>query len=94
MDPAHHIRISAAKVPFPRFPVHKSLVTLSSHSQGYLDPFRELPNLSVITNAQATRVLFKSNTGSRARIVEGVEFIQDGEKKIANALKEVIVSGG
>lgn len=45
-------------------------------------------NLTVVTGALVTRVLFE---GSRAR---GVEYVRDGKTEQANAQREVILSGG
>ena len=54
----------------------------------FLTPILDRPNLTVETGAHATRVLFE---GKRA---VGVEYLQDGELKQAQASREVIVSAG
>ncbi len=54
----------------------------------YLNPALVRPNLTLSTNSQATRLLFK---GKRC---VGVEYSQDGEIKTANANYEVIVCAG
>jgi choline dehydrogenase len=56
--------------------------------QAYLEPARVRPNLTLALNAQVARLLFD---GKRCI---GVEYIQDGETKIAYANQEVIVSSG
>ncbi len=54
----------------------------------YLKPALARPNLTVITKAQTTRILFE---GTRA---VGVEYIQEKEVKQARAEREVLLSGG
>jgi choline dehydrogenase len=54
----------------------------------FLDPITGQPNLTIETGAHATRVLFK---GKKAT---GVEYLQDGALKQAQAGHEVIVSAG
>ena len=49
------------------------------------------PNLTVATNAKATRVLFEGAAGVTRAV--GVEFVDGtGEKYVAKALKEVVMS--
>lgn len=59
-----------------------------SAAVGYLKPVRGRENLAVATGAHALRVLFD---GRRAT---GIEYEQNGQKKVARADGEVIVSGG
>lgn len=59
----------------------------SSTATGYLRAAEKRPNLRVETAALATRILFE---GTRA---SGVEFLQHGTTRIANA-REVILAGG
>jgi len=59
-----------------------------STAVGYLKPARSRSNLSVATNAHATRVLV---SGRRAT---GVEYLQGGTKQAACARAEVILAGG
>jgi len=54
----------------------------------FLQPVLKRRNLSVVSKAQATRVLFE---GTRA---VGVEYLQDGQVRVARAQKEVVLSGG
>ncbi len=54
----------------------------------FLTPILDRPNLTVETGAHATRVLFE---GKKA---VGVEYLQGGELKQAQASREVIVSAG
>ena len=58
-----------------------------SASVGYLKPARRRPNLKVVSQALATRVLFE---GRRAI---GVEYQQDGARRVAHG-REIILSGG
>ena len=59
-----------------------------SASTAYLDAARRRPNLCVITQAHATRILF---SGTRA---QGVNYLRDGVPASAVARREVIVSAG
>ena len=58
----------------------------SSTAAAYLKPARNRPNLNILSEALATRVLFD---GKRAT---GVEYLVGGEKRAAYAGREVIVS--
>ena len=60
----------------------------SSAATGFLRQARARTNLSVITRAHATRILF---SGKRAT---GVEFLHGGQQRAVNARCEVILSGG
>ena len=60
----------------------------SSSSAAYLRPVRSRPNLTVITGAQATRVIF---AGTRA---VGLEYRQESQVVQVQADREVILSGG
>jgi len=60
----------------------------SSAATGYLRPARRRGNLSVVTRAHATRILF---SGKRAT---GVEYLVGGSLSSAQARREVIVAGG
>lgn len=59
-----------------------------SAAVAYLHPAMNRPNLQVETNALAGRILFE---GKRA---VGVEFRQNGQKRVAMANAEVILAGG
>ncbi len=59
-----------------------------STAVGYLHPVMGRPNLTVETEAQATRILFE---GKKA---VGVEFIQRGSKRTATTRGEVILAAG
>jgi len=60
----------------------------ASAAQACLAPVRSRPNLSVLTHALTTRILFE---GKRA---VGVEYSQHGERKTVRARREVILCGG
>jgi choline dehydrogenase-like flavoprotein len=60
----------------------------SSTATGYLRPARRRRNLSVITRAHATRILFSSKNAT------GVEYLHHGQIHTVNARREVILSGG
>jgi choline dehydrogenase/4-pyridoxate dehydrogenase len=59
-----------------------------SAAVGYLRPALGRANLQVETGALVTRILFE---GTRA---VGVEYLQNGERKVARAEREVILAGG
>lgn len=59
-----------------------------SANTAYLEPARNRPNLTIVTGAVASRVLFD---GKRAI---AVEYIQDGKKRTARARGEIILSAG
>ena len=59
-----------------------------STAYAFLRPARRRKNLTVVTGAHATRVLFE---GTRA---SGVEYVKDGQTEQAKAGHEVIVSSG
>ena len=59
-----------------------------SAAKAYLTPNLARPNLKVITDAHATRVLMQATRAS------GVEFIQGTSKQQATARREVILSAG
>jgi choline dehydrogenase len=59
-----------------------------SSAVAYLHPAMNRPNLKVETNALASRVLFE---GKRA---VGVEFVQNGQRRVVMARGEVILAGG
>ncbi len=59
-----------------------------SSARAYLDPARDRPNLSILSGAQALRVIVE---GGRAT---GVEVLHAGERKVLRAHHEVILSAG
>lgn len=60
----------------------------SSTATAYLNPVLRRRNLTLVTHATATRVLFDGDKAS------GVEYVHHGELKVARARREVIVSAG
>jgi choline dehydrogenase len=60
----------------------------SSASRAFLHPIRERKNLFIRTRAQVSRVLFKGN------VATGVEWIENGEIRHAEAMREVILAAG
>ncbi len=63
-----------------------------SAAAAWLKPALSRPNLRVETDAMVTRVLFDESRESRRAV--GVEFVQNGVKKVIRAEREVILSGG
>ncbi len=60
----------------------------SSSANAFLKPARDRKNLTVITNAQTTRVILK---GTRAK---GIEYVKDGATVRAEAARDVILAAG
>ncbi|MBI5128712.1 MAG: GMC family oxidoreductase N-terminal domain-containing protein [Rhodopseudomonas palustris] len=60
----------------------------SSSASAFLHPIRHRANLTIVTGAQASRVLFDGTTAT------GVEWIKDGQTVQARAESEVILSAG
>ena len=59
-----------------------------STARAYLKPVLKRPNLSTVTHALVTRILFEG------RNAIGVEYLQEGTTHIVHANKEIILSGG
>ena len=59
-----------------------------STATAYLAPARRRPNLTVLTHAQATRILF---TGREAT---GIEYLRGGTRHVAKARREVVLAAG
>jgi len=60
-------------------------------NRAFLDPVKDRKNLDVVTRAHVSKVLIDEKT----KQVYGVEFIDvNSEKRVAKAMKEVVVSGG
>lgn len=59
-----------------------------STAVGYLKPARKRPNLSIVTHAHATGLVFEG------RKVVGVRYVRHGREVVARAGREVIVAAG
>ena len=59
-----------------------------SAAKGYLKPIRTRKNLTIITNAHVSKVIFEN------RLAVGVEYIQNQSKYIIRANREIILSAG
>ncbi len=70
------------------FPVTQKNGRRWSQARGYLAPAMKRPNLTVVTGAHVTRVLFE---GQRA---VGVAYRQNGQTQQVSARREVILSAG
>jgi len=70
------------------FPVTQKNGRRWSQAQGYLAPARVRPNLTVITGAHATRVLFEGDAAV------GVEYRHENRIEEVRATREVILSAG
>ncbi|KAG6811082.1 hypothetical protein H0H92_009041 [Tricholoma furcatifolium] len=68
--------------------------TRSNSAKAYLVPAQDRPNLTILTRALVSRVLFVENTAGSDLVATGVEFIHGGNKYVVNAQKEVILSAG
>ncbi|MBL0174609.1 MAG: FAD-dependent oxidoreductase [Ignavibacteria bacterium] len=62
--------------------------TRASSASAFLDPVRSRPNLTILTGAEATRIVLE---GGRAT---GVEYRKDGAMQTAQAAREIVVSAG
>lgn len=60
-----------------------------STARAFLRPARNRPNLHIMLNSTATKILFDESN----RAI-GVEFVHDGMLKRVSVAKEVVVSGG
>jgi choline dehydrogenase len=60
----------------------------SSAASAFLRPALRRKNLTLLTRAQATRVLIEKGTA------RGVEYVQAGQRRIVRAASEVILAGG
>lgn len=63
-----------------------------SSSNAFLKPAKNRKNLTVETNAHATRILFGSEDDADS--ATGIEYVQKSQKYTVTANKEVIISGG
>lgn len=61
-----------------------------SSAKAFLRPARSRPNLHVLLNSTATRVVIDPKT----RTVTGVEFVRNGKPGRVRVTKEVVISGG
>ncbi|KAG6829935.1 hypothetical protein H0H87_009695 [Tephrocybe sp. NHM501043] len=68
--------------------------TRTSSATGYLLPAQHRPNLTVLTRALVSRVVFADNQDGNTLTATGVEFIYQGNKYILGASKEVVLSAG
>lgn len=60
----------------------------TSAASAFLKPIKDRSNLTIITHAQVTRILFKGN------VATGVEWVSGGARQQASADREVILSAG
>ncbi|KAG6843562.1 hypothetical protein H0H93_000629, partial [Arthromyces matolae] len=63
----------------------------SSAASAYYEPNQGRPNLTIISGAEATRVIL---SGSNPVVATSVEYFQNGVLHTVQATKEVIVSAG
>ncbi len=59
-----------------------------SAAKGYLDPVRKRPNLTIVTNAHARRVMLQGRSAT------GVEVQRGAQRQVVQARREVILSAG
>jgi choline dehydrogenase len=84
-----------------RFQVNQRLGLRWNAAKAFLRPAMVRPNLTVLTNAHATRVLLTSMASdtTHAKRAVGVEFVRHGsgsasERHVAYAAREVLLAGG
>lgn len=64
-------------------------------TNAYLDPVRNRPNLTVLTEATATKVLLEKPSKGREAVATGVQYTaKDGSTQKIHAREEVIISAG
>jgi choline dehydrogenase len=63
-----------------------------SSARAYLGPAKDRVNLTVATEAHATRILFEAAAGAHRAV--GVEYRTSGGERTAFARREIVVSGG
>lgn len=68
--------------------------TRVSSYTAYFEPNKERPNLMALIGAQATRVIFNTNTDPEDIIANGVDFIHNGLLYTAKAKREIVLSAG
>jgi choline dehydrogenase-like flavoprotein len=66
--------------------------TRSYSYTGYIEPHLDRPNLKILTNAKAGKILLSK--GSDEAVATGVEFLVDDKHYIVNVSREVISSAG
>ncbi|TFK32888.1 alcohol oxidase [Crucibulum laeve] len=66
--------------------------TRCSATCAYYTPFKDQPNFTVITNATATRIIWKEN--SQPLQASAVEYLVNGRMLLINVTKEVILAAG
>ncbi|KAJ7860380.1 glucose-methanol-choline oxidoreductase [Mycena olivaceomarginata] len=67
----------------------------SSSASAYYEPIKANSNLSVLTGAQATRIVFTSSRDSSGNLVaSGVEYSKGGRLYAVSAAKEVLLCAG
>ncbi len=75
-----------------RFQVNQRTGVRWNASKAFLRPAMQRPNLKVLTNAQACRIVFESRNGSRRAC--GIEFVQNNEQFVVEARAETILASG
>ena len=66
----------------------------SFSGNSYWKPFANRPNLHVITDAVVNKIVFSDQKADGNLVATGLNFTVNGQSYIANASKEVVVSGG
>lgn len=67
--------------------------TRLSSARAFLRPARNRPNLHIMMNSTATKILI-ANDDPKLKRVWGVEFMNKGKKYTVGVKKEVVLSGG
>ncbi|KAK0452634.1 alcohol oxidase [Armillaria borealis] len=74
--------------------VHPEHCVRSSAASEYYGPNKHKSNLTLITGAEATRILLKTDESSGEIIASGIEYSKSGELLTVSANKEVILTLG
>ncbi|KAJ3552942.1 hypothetical protein NPX13_g10997 [Xylaria arbuscula] len=62
-------------------------------AKAYYDPVRERKNLHVVLAAHVSKIIFSDSEGQQPKAI-GVQYTHEGQTRVANAGKEIILSAG
>lgn len=72
---------------------YRDATRVSSYT-AYLKPNDKRPNLIVLVGAQATKVVFSTDSKPEELVATGVDFLHHGKQYTANVKKEIVLSTG
>ncbi|EKM52185.1 uncharacterized protein PHACADRAFT_128404 [Phanerochaete carnosa HHB-10118-sp] len=68
--------------------------TRSSAATAYYMPVKDRANLTILTQALASKVVFSGSDHDQNLVATGVEFVYGGQSYVAHSVREVIISAG